>query len=107
MATHEQIVEALGNEYPGAEWRFSGESYANLMWDDINITKPTQAEFNAIVAAYLSSAVYIDKQREDAYLQAWPVAQQFEALQDAINGDNAKLTQMNADFEAIRQQYPK
>ncbi len=45
--------------------------------------------------------------RQAAFLEAWPIAQQLEAVQDTVNGKSAKLEQMNADFKSIKARYPK
>lgn len=48
-----------------------------------------------------------DTARREAYLQAWPVPQQMEALTEAADGRPEKLAQMRADFAAIRAAHPK
>lgn len=48
-----------------------------------------------------------DHARREAYLRSWPVHQQMEALTEAAAGRPGKLTQMNADFAAIRAAHPK
>jgi hypothetical protein len=44
--------------------------------------------------------------RRDAYLAAWPLDRQAEALQDAANGRPEKLAMMNADFGLIKAGLP-
>ncbi len=45
-------------------------------------------------------------QRQAAYLEAWPVPQQQEALQDHVSGNSEKWLKMQADFQAIRVRFP-
>ncbi len=44
--------------------------------------------------------------RREAFLKAWPVSEQLEAMQDRDAGNTTKWDRMQADFQAIRQQYP-
>lgn len=44
--------------------------------------------------------------RRAAYLQAWPLSRQFEAMQDRDNGRPEKWQAMMADFARIRQDLP-
>ena len=39
-------------------------------------------------------------------MKAWPVSEQLEAMQDRDAGNTTKWDRMQADFQAIRQQYP-
>ena len=41
------IVKALNNLKPNAEWVLDGETYSGLTWLDSNQTKPTESEVNA------------------------------------------------------------
>ena len=40
-------------------------------------------------------------------MKMWPQTRQNEAMCDKINGDAAKWDQMQSDFDAIREQFPK
>jgi hypothetical protein len=44
---------ALIAAYPGAEFTISDPGYETLLWHDTTIPKPTEAEFDAAVAAQL------------------------------------------------------
>ena len=48
--THKQIIKALSDIRPNAEWILSGEDYADIEWLDKKVTKPTLAEINAAIA---------------------------------------------------------
>jgi len=48
--THKQIIKALSDIRPNAEWVLSGEDYADIEWLDKKATKPTLAEINAAIA---------------------------------------------------------
>lgn len=48
-----------------------------------------------------------DHARRHAYLTAWPVSQQMEALTEAAMGRPEKLDRMTADFAAIKAANPK
>lgn len=48
-----------------------------------------------------------DRARREAYLKAWPVHAQIEALVDAAAGRTTKLDQMTAEFSAIKAAHPK
>ena len=43
-----------------------------------------------------------DSTLQNAYFAAWPVHKQLEAFHDKLNGNSAKLDQMNVDFAAIK-----
>lgn len=45
--------------------------------------------------------------RRGAYLSAWPIEAQLEALTDASNGDDTKLKRLMADIAKIKDTYPK
>lgn len=44
--------------------------------------------------------------RQDAYLAAWPIHKQAEAILDNQVGKPEKLTKMREDFEQIRRRFP-
>jgi hypothetical protein len=48
--THKQIIKALSDIRPNAEWILSGEDYGDIEWLDKKATKPTLAEINAAIA---------------------------------------------------------
>jgi hypothetical protein len=48
--THKQIIKALSDIRPNAEWILSGEDYADIEWLDKKVTKPTLAEIEAAIA---------------------------------------------------------
>jgi hypothetical protein len=45
--------------------------------------------------------------RREAYLKKWPMHKQLEAMQDKEAGDTTLWDQMQVDFAAIRDEYPK
>ena len=47
--THKEIIVALSQIRPNAEWTLSGEDYSKIEWLDDNQTKPTLAEIQAAI----------------------------------------------------------
>ena len=50
MATHREIVKALNDLRPLAEWTLRDGNLDNLEWLDAKQTKPTKAEVEAAIA---------------------------------------------------------
>jgi hypothetical protein len=44
--------------------------------------------------------------RQEAILNAWPVAQQMEAIGDHLGGDSTKFDKMQLELEEIRKNFP-
>ena len=44
--------------------------------------------------------------RQEAILNAWPVAQQMEAIGDHLAGDSTKFDKMQSDLEEIKKKFP-
>jgi hypothetical protein len=49
MATHREIVKALNNIRPNAEWTLRDGNFENLEWLDMTQSKPTKIEIDAAI----------------------------------------------------------
>lgn len=47
---HREIVKALNDLTPNAEWLLQGDSYEDLEWLDESIAKPTKKEIENAIA---------------------------------------------------------
>jgi hypothetical protein len=56
MTTHAQIVKALKDLQPNAEWTLTGDDFADLVWLS-KTTKPTSEEIAAAIANPLPEPV--------------------------------------------------
>lgn len=48
--SHQQIVKALRDIRPGAEWTLSGDNYSDIEWLDAKQKKPTVKEIEEAIA---------------------------------------------------------
>jgi len=48
--THKEIIIALSNLRPNAEWTLSGDDYSKIQWLDDKQTQPTLAEIEAEIS---------------------------------------------------------
>ena len=67
--THEQIIEAITNLAPKAEWTLSGDNYADLVWLS-NGNPPTLAEIEAEIALIPARKDQLKIDTENARLAA-------------------------------------
>lgn len=62
---------------------------------------------NWVLPANVSAAkAAVRTARQEAILNAWPVAQQMEAIGDHLAGDSTKFDKMQSDLEEIKKKFP-
>ena len=99
----------LAVNYPTAKFYFSdleNETYDTLVWEDVNITKPTrdhvQTLYNNELPVFVLKGIQSKRQMEYP-----PLADLADAMYWASKGDNTKLDNYYAACEAVKQKYPK
>lgn len=95
-------LTALMSLRPGAKWRWIGEDYSGLTWNDTDQTQPTEAEIEAEVARL--QAEY------DAKAYARSRATEYPAIGDQLDAlfhAGVFPAEMAAKIQAVKDKYPK
>jgi hypothetical protein len=97
------FIKALGKLRPDAAWHLTGDSYAGLVWQDTEQTKPTEAELTAECDRLQTEHGAKQYQRDRA--TAYPsIQEQLDLLYwDKVNGtDNWEQS-----IAAVKAAHPK
>ena len=99
----------LAINYPTAKFYFSdleNETYDTLVWEDVNISKPTREHveslYNNELPAYVLRGIQAKR-----YQEYPPLTDLADAMYWASKGDNTKLDTYYAACEAVKTKYPK
>ena len=94
------IPAALTDLRPNADWTLRGETYADLEWNDLKQTKPTESEVNA-KCAELKTAYDNKKYQRDREAEYPSLVDQLDDIyHNGIDG-------WKATIKATKDKYPK
>lgn len=96
------IADALLSLRPNCKWATTGDTYADIDWQDDPSLKPTEAEIEAEAARLQASAVNITYKAQRA-AEYPPIGDQLDALWKG----GAEAEAMLAKVQAVKQKYPK
>jgi hypothetical protein len=100
------IIQALRQLAPGAQWTMNADDYDQLTWLSPDIPKPSKEEVEAKI-----EELKIEWQNTEYQRLRGPEYPDLKELADALywssKGDNTKLDQYYDKCEAIKIKYPK
>jgi len=107
MNLHSVLIYKYGDR----QWSLRGDSYEGLMWNDVEIDKPSEQELIDIWNSDEFGQGMIDREavekRKDKILNSWPIHEQFEALTEASMGRAEKLDELKNFIISVKEEYPK
>jgi hypothetical protein len=104
-------VETNKGHYPDLAWKVidSQQQLGSRPWETHQVdTKSESRDLCELEPKNLvtNQERNYSEERSNAYLAAWPVHKQLEAMQDFMNRDSTKWDLMQKDFQDIRTQFP-
>lgn len=98
------IVDALHRLRPNAQWTLRGDfTYACLEWQDESVTKPSEAEVTAAMAAVDAEYERNEYQRQRA--AEYPPIEDY--IDGVVKGDQAQIQAYIDTCLMIKRKYPK
>ena len=98
------IVDALNRLRPNAQWTLRGDfTYGCLEWQDESVTKPSEAEVTAAMAAVDAEYERTEYQRQRAV--EYPPIEEY--LDGVVKGDQAQIQAYIDTCLMVKRKYPK
>ena len=98
------IVDALNRLRPNAQWTLRGDfTYGCLEWQDESVTKPSEAEVIAAMAAVDAEYERNEYQRQRAV--EYPPIEEY--LDGVVKGDQAQIQAYIDTCLMVKRKYPK